>query len=168
MADNVQFVSIETELSAAMQLFDGLEKESPKIRRRLLTGVGTSVKNRAKKQARQLLKKRSGNLFNSIKRRVVKSGKAVVIDAKARAANQVFYGYALAEGSKIVAKNEPYLHFKIEDKWVRVHEVQLPTKDYIVQPANKYLGSVEYRQQLDRLIQKEVDKLEKKGIVINR
>ena len=168
MGENTQFVSIETDLTEAMELFNGLEKESPKIRRRLLAGVGTSVKNRAKKAARSLLKKHSGNLFSSIKRRVVKSGKAVVIDAKARAANQVFYGYALAEGSKIVAKNAPYLTFQIDEKWVKVHEVKLPTKDYIVHPANEYLGSVQYREQLDRLIQKEVDRLEKKGIVISR
>lgn len=168
MADNTQFISIETDLNQAMKLFDDLDKESPKIRKRLLSGIGTTVKNKAKREYRSLLKQRSGNLYKSLKRRVVKSGKAVVIDAKARAENQVFYGYALAEGSTIEAKNHEYLTFQIDGKWVKKHSVKLPEMDYISKPAERYLGSSEYRQRIDQLVQKEIDKLEKKGIVINK
>lgn len=168
MADNTEFISIKADLDEAMKLFDGLEKESPKIRRRLLAGIGTSIKNRSKKAYRSLLKKKSGNLYKSLKRRVVKSGKAVVIDAKARAENHVFYGYALAEGSTITAKKDKYLTFQIDGKWVKKESVKLPEKDYVSAPAERYLGSAEYRQQIDKLVQKEIDKLEKKGIVISK
>lgn len=168
MADNTEFLSIQTDLDEAMKLFDGLEKESPKIRRRLLAGIGTTVKNKAKREYKTLLKQKSGNLYKSLKRRVIKSGKAVVIDAKARAENQVFYGYALAEGSTITAKNDKYLTFQIDGKWVKKESVKLPENDYISKPAERYLGSSEYRQQIDKLVQKEIDKLEKKGIVISK
>lgn len=168
MADNTEFLSIKTDLDEAMKLFDGLEKESPKIRRRLLAGIGTTVKNKAKREYKALLKQKSGNLYKSLKRRVIKSGKAVVVDAKARAKNQVFYGYALAEGSTITAKSQKYLTFQVDGKWVKKESVKLPENDYISKPAERYLGSAEYRQQIDRLVQKEIDKLEQKGIVISK
>jgi len=165
MAD---FISVQTDMSDAMKLFDGLEKGQKTIARHLLAGVGTSVKNRVKKEYRALFKKTSGNLYKSISRRVVRSGKAVVIDTKARAANQVFYGYALAEGSTIRAKSSNYLTFQVDGKWAKKMEVKLPSRDFVAAPANRYLSSPEYREQLDRLVQKEIDKLEKKGIVVSR
>lgn len=168
MANNAEFISIKVDLDNAMQLFENLEKESPKIRKRLLSGIGTKVKGKVKKGYRATLDKGSGKLYKSIKRRVVRSGKAVIIDAKARAKNNVFYGYALAEGSTIKAKNEKTLTFQIDGKWIRKKEVKLPVKDYIISPSDRYLGSTEYRSDLDKLIQREVDKLEKKGIAVKR
>lgn len=165
MAD---FINLKTDFDDATQLFNNLEKEAPKIRRRMLAGVGTTVKNRVKKEYRRLFNKKEGNLYESIKRYVTKSGKAVIIETKARAANHVFYGYALTYGSTIEAKHSDYLTFQIDGKWVKKQSVKLPVRDFVEGPADKYLGSYEYKAQLDKLMQKEINKLEKKGITVIR
>ena len=164
MAD---FVSIQTDFSEAMQLFENLEKGQKTIRRHLLAGVGTSAKNKVKKLYKTYgLKNGTGALFKSIKRKVIRSGEAVIIDANARSQKQVLYGYALAKGSAIRAKSDNYMTFQIDGKWVQTHEVKLPERNFVAEPVNDYLKSNQLRQQLDRLAQKEIDKLEKKGITV--
>lgn len=166
MAD---FISIQTDFSEAIKLFENLEKGQKTIRRHLLAGVGTSAKNRVKKLYKSYgLKTGTGALYKSIKRRVIRSGEAVIIDANARSQRQVLYGYALAKGAAIRAKSDEYMTFQIDSRWVKTHEVKLPERNFIAEPVNDYLKSNQLRQQLDRLAQKEIEKLEKKGVVINQ
>ena len=163
---NAGFITVEADINEAMTVFESLDKGQNTIRRHLLAGVGTSAKNKAKTFAKSKIHKQSGALFKSFKRRVISHGKAVLIEAKARAANQVFYGYALAKGATIKAKHSDYLTFQVDGKWVKAHEVKLPERDYISEPVKKYIDSSECKQQMERLVQKELDKLEKKGIVL--
>lgn len=164
MAD---FVSVETDLTEVMELFDNLEKGQNRIRRNILAGVGTSAKNRVKKLYKTYnLQKGTGALYKSIRRKVIRSGKAVIVEAGARN-KQILYGYALAKGSAIRAKSDEYLTFQIDGKWVKVHQVKLPERDFVSEPVNDYLKSTALRNQLDKLAQREIDKLEKKGIKIS-
>ena len=161
MAD---YISVETDLTEVMELFDNLEKGQNRIRRNILAGVGTSAKNRVKKAYKSYgLQKGTGALYKSIKRKVIRSGKAVIIEPTARN-KQVLYGYALAKGSAIRAKSDDYMTFQIQGKWVKVHEVKLPERNYVSEPVNDYLKSTALRSQLDKLAQREIEKLEKKGI----
>ena len=160
------FITIEADIDEAMKVFEGLDKGQNTIRRHLLAGVGTSAKNRAKTYSKNLIHKRTGNLNKSFKRKVIKSGKAVIIEAKARAANQVFYGYALAKGATIKAKHGEFLKFQIDGKWYYKKEVKLPERDYITEPVKKYIDSSECKHQMEKLVQKEINKLEKKGIIV--
>ncbi len=89
-----------------------------------------------------------------------KSGAAVKVSPKAERSN-VLYGYALAKGSTITARNGEYLTFKVGDKWVRKHQVKLKPVDWIEAPGKRYLTSSSYRQRLDELVQKEIDRAEK-------
>ena len=161
-----EYVSVECDLDEALDFFRGLEKEYPKIRRRMLAGIGSSARNRAKKAYRGVLNKGSGNLYKSIKRGVVKSGKAVVISPQARADNHVLYGYALQQSALIEAKDSDYLTFQIDGKWVKKKSVRLKEHDFMEGPILQYLGSQDYRDQLDKLLAKEITKLEKKGYSI--
>lgn len=160
------FVSLETDLDEAMKLFDGLEKGQNTIRRHLLAGIGTSAKNKAKTYSKNLINKRSGNLYKSFKRIITRNGKAAIIETKARAANQVFYGYALAKGATIKANHSDYLTFQINGKWVKKKEVKLPERDYLSEPVERYINSAECKLQMNKLVQREIDKLEKKGIIV--
>ena len=165
MAD---FISVEADLTEVMELFDGLEKGQNRIRRNILAGVGTSAKGKVKKLYKTYaLKTGTGALYKSIKRKVIRSGKGVIIEATARSNKQVLYGYALAKGSAIHSKSDEYMTFQIDGKWVSLHEVKLPERDFVSEPVNDYLKSAALRNQLDRLAQREIEKLEKKGIKIN-
>lgn len=166
MASNAGFINVKADIDEAMEVFEKLEKGQNTIRRHLLAGIGTSAKNRAKTYSKSLIHKQSGALYKSFKRTIVRSGKAAIIEAKARAANQVFYGYALAKGATIKAKHNDYLTFQIDGKWIKKKEVKLPSRDYINEPVKKYIDSAECKLQMEKLVQKELDKLEKKGIIV--
>ena len=162
-----EYISIETNLDEVMELFDNLEKGQNRIRRNILAGVGTSAKNKVKKLYKSYgLGKGTGALYKSIKRKVIRSGKGVIIEAGARSNKQVLYGYALAKGAAIRSKSDEYMTFQIDGKWVSVHEVKLPERNFVAEPVNDYMKSVTLRNQLDRLAQREIEKLEKKGITV--
>ena len=163
-----EFIDVQTDFEEVYKMFEKLEKEKVKVVRAILSGTGSTAKNRAKKKYKQKLGMGTGKLYNSITRKVIKSGKAVIIEAKARKNEKVFYGYALAKGSKITAKNAKTLTFKIDDKWVRKHEVKLPQFDFIEEPVNAYLNSPEFPKRIDKILQKQLDKLESKGYTITR
>lgn len=161
-----EFISIETDLKEVMGAFDALEKQASTIQRHLLAGIGSKAVSIVKKNYAMSLKKGTGNLYKNIKRMVVRSGNAVVIASKALSENKKFYGYALSKGSTITAKNQEYLTFKIGDKWIKKHSIKLPERDWFQKPVENYIGSREYDEQIEKLVQKEVDKLFKKGILV--
>jgi hypothetical protein len=160
------FISIENDMTNVMSAFDSLEKESPKIQRHILAGIGSKAVSVVKKNYKSQLKKGSGNLYKGVKRMVVKRGNAVVIASKARGENGQFYGFALAQGSTITAKKNKNLVFQIDGRWIRKHSVKLPERNWFQKPVESYIGSSAYKEQIEKLLQKEVDKLLKKGIDI--
>jgi hypothetical protein len=159
------FLSVQSEVKEAMKSFEELEKYTPKIQRSLLAGIGSRVKTIIKKDYMRHLKINTGNLYQDIKRMVVKRGNAVVITTTARGQNNAFYGHAQAQGSTIRSKTSGGLIFKIDDKWIRKHEVKLPERDWFEQPASSYIGSPAYHKQIEKLVDREIKKLEKKGII---
>ena len=92
--------------------------------------------------------------------KIFKSGSAVKISPRAEHDN-ILYGYALAKGSTIKAKKGDFLTFKVGDKWIKKHQITLKPVDWIEAPAKSYLQGSSYRQRLDELVQKEIDRAEK-------
>ena len=159
-------LSVKTEFDEALDVLQKLGGDRKKMMRRLLSGIGTSAKSKVKKAYKTFgLHKFSGELYKSISRKVVRSGKGVIVEAKARTNDDgnVFYGYALAKGAKITAKDGGYLTFQKDGKWVKVHEVKLPERDFVAKPVEGYLKTTEFRERLDSLVQKEIGKIEEKA-----
>ena len=155
-----EFINIKTDLNEAMTLLKELDGNKDKMRKRVLSGVGTAAKNKVKKAYKSLLNKQSGTLYKSLYSKVVRSGKAVIIAPSAEK-NKVRYGYVLAKGGTIKAKNGDFLTFKIGDKWIRKHQVTLPERDWVEKPVKQYLQSADYKNKLDALVQKEITRAEK-------
>jgi hypothetical protein len=160
---STESVSVETDLAEALSYLEGLGANRDKMLRRLLGGIGTAARSQVRKAYKsQGLSKGSGALYKSINRRVIRSGKAVIVEAKAASQEtKVFYGYALAKGARITAKDGGWLTFQKDGKWVRVHSVKLPERDFVAAPVKKYLGSTAFKTKLDALVQKEVARIEK-------
>jgi hypothetical protein len=133
--------------------------------RRILGGIGTAAKNQVRKAyTSHGLAKGTGALYKSIARRVIRSGKAVIVEAKAASdQRKVFYGYALAKGARITARDGGYLTFQKDGKWVRVHSVKLPERDFVAAPVKHYLDSTAFKAKLDALVQTEVERIEKES-----
>lgn len=160
---NASFLSVEADIKEPLEFLTELGGKEKTVMRHILSGIGTSAKNEAKRAYRPAgLSKRSGELYKSITRKVLKSGKGVIVEAKARSQKNIFYGYALSKGSTITAKNGRFLTFQIDVKWIRKHEVKLTETNFIVAPVEKYLISKEFRDRLDVLVDREVKKIEKR------
>ena len=141
-------------------MLENLHGNRKAMRRRILSGIGTSVKQAVKKSYNSLLHKKSKTLYKSVTAKVFKSGAAVKISPRAQR-NNILYGYALAKGSTIKAKDSPFLTFKVGEKWVKKQSVTLKPVDWIEAPASRFLTSMSYKQRLDELVQKEIDRAEK-------
>lgn len=161
-----EYISVETDFDEAFSFLFRLNKQFPRVRRNLLAGIGQASVGRSKTAYKGLLQKRSGNLYKSIKKSVVKSGKAVVIYPRAMSDNNVRYGFPLAKGSVIQAKGDNYLTFQVNGKWVKKKQVQIGSHDFVEGPIMKYIGSQDYYNQVNRLLKKEIEKLERKGYVV--
>ena len=106
---DASFVSVEADIREPIEFLKELGGKEKTVMRHILSGVGTSAKNEAKRAYRPAgLSKRTGALYKSITRKVLKSGKGVIVEAKARSEKNIFYGYALSKGSTIKAKGDKH------------------------------------------------------------
>ena len=160
---STESISVEAHLQEALAYLEGLGANRDKMLRRLLGGIGTAARAQVRKAYKsQWLSKGTGALYKSISRRVIRSGKAVIVEAKAVSEqSKVFYGYALAKGARITARNGSTLTFQKNGKWIRVHEVKLPERDFVASPVKEYLDTTAFKAKLDQLVQKEVARIEK-------
>lgn len=168
-----QYISLEAQLDPAFTMLDMMGANHKKTTRAIMRSVGTYGKNYAKrKYTASGLSTGTGNLKRNITSRVLRNGKGVKIESMARSyghtkegamftslQKSVYYGYALAAGATITAKqdNKP-LTFKIGDKWIRTYAVKLNSHDFIERPVNTYLTSSEFKTKLNNRLQKEIDK----------
>lgn len=160
-----EMLSVETDIKEALDMLEGLGGKRSTVMRHLLSGIGTSAKNEAKKAYRSFgLHKRSGTLYKSFTRKVFRSGKAVMVSAKARSKDNVFYGYALAKGSLVRPKNGGWLTFQIDGKWVRTRSVKLPPRDFVERPVLAYLRSASFKARVDSLMEREIARIEKANV----
>ena len=74
-----EFIKVKAELDECMKFLENLDGNKKSMRRRILSATGTAVKNKVKKSYRGLLNKHSGNLYKSLKSRVIKAGNAAVV-----------------------------------------------------------------------------------------
>ena len=155
-----ELVSIKANLDEAMNMLSELDGNQARMRRRILSGVGTAVKNQVRKAYKGFFKKQTGTLYKSLNSRVIKNGSAVIISPKAEK-NKVRYGYVLSKGSTIVAKEHDFLTFKIGEKWFRKHSITIPERDWVAEPAKRYMASSQLKDRIEQLTQKEIDKAER-------
>lgn len=157
-------LSIEADISDAIKMLTELGAKEKRTLKKVLSQIGTDAKNKARKAYKSSgLGKGTGELKKSIIRKVLKNGKEVLISAKARNERNIFYGYALAKGSTIRPKNGEALHFQIDGKWITVKEVKLKEHDFISAPVKDYLQSTAFKEKLDKVIEKEIDRIEKEA-----
>lgn len=155
-----EMISVKADIDECISLLNTLDRNEKKIRRRMLSQTGTAVKNKVKKSYNSMLSKRTGALYKSLKLRVVKAGNMVVVYPAAEK-SKVRYGFVLAKGAEITAKEGNLLTFRINGKWIRKRSVSIKPRDWVAEPAKRYLESAEYRKKLDLMMQKEIERAEK-------
>lgn len=156
------FIEIETQLDEAIDFMGDLVTNEERTRRSILSQVAGKAKTRAKRSYNSILKKKSGNLYRSIRKYVYRNGRAAVVTAH-KPEDKIRYGFALAHGFDSVAKNHPTLTFFSQGKWVRQHSVHVNAKDFIEGPVLNYLNSPQADSDINTITQKLIDKAEQRA-----
>lgn len=166
-----QYISVKTEMKDVQDMFGRLVKEKENTQKAILRNIGAVSRNKVKKAYKQQLNMRSGALYRSIKYKVSKRGTSLVINAPARsdetnAGRAIYYGTMLAKGFTLTPTHAKVLRFQIEDKWISKHSITVQPHDFVEGPVRAWVGTPDYKRQIDKTLQKELDKLEKKGYTI--
>lgn len=163
------YVRIGSDLREAMAFFDGLDVNKKAIQRSLLRSVGVGARQAVKTNFGNHLHRRSGKLKKSVKSLVARSGNSVVISNDAESGKNTAkdgraarYGFMLAHGYTIEAKEGKTLTFNINGQWIRKHSVTVPPKDWVEPSVEKYVASGECKARLDKEFQKQVNYWEKR------
>ena len=154
-------ISVKADLDDVMKTLSEIDGNKEKMRKRVLSGIASAVKSKVKSSYRRYLNKRSGTLYKSIQSKVCRDGRMAIVSPSANS-NGVRYGYVLAKGTTIVPKKANTLTFQIDGKWIRKHSVTIPERDWVEKPARDFIDSPSYKAKLDSLVQKEIDKAEKR------
>ena len=154
-------ISVKADLDDVMRTLSEIDGNKEKMRKRVLSGIASAVKGKVKSSYRRYLNKRSGTLYKSIQSKVCRDGRMAIVSPSATSSG-VRYGYVLAKGTTIIPKKANTLTFQIDGKWIRKHSVTIPERDWVEKPARDYIDSPSYKAKLDSLVQKEIDKAEKR------
>ena len=155
------YIEVKSDITNAMNTLDGFEKERPAVKRHLLGMSGQKTRSKVKKAYNSYLNKRSGNLYKSIHYYLYRNKKAAAVTVH-NPGDPVRYGFMLTHSYDITPKNGKVLTFQVNGAWKRAHSVHIRGRNYVEEPANRYLNSAEYRSDLDKKMDKEVARIEKK------
>lgn len=155
------FIDMQSDFSEATRALSELGMSGRKAQKKVLAGVGTVVKKKIKKSYQGYgIRRQTGTLEKSIIRKVSRSGKEVVVYPNAYSEDRVRYPWVLARGGLI--RTEGLFTFQINGKWVRKHTRFAQPRNYIAQPAEHYLASSDCRDQIDRILARQIKKIEEK------
>lgn len=162
-------VSIKADVKECVDFFENLAVSEKSVSKAIMRSVGQGGRRAVKRNYPTVLKKRTGELYKSIKYKVYRSGGSVVITNSAQTDKHTSkdgrvarYGFMLASGYTIEAKKKSYLTFNVNGKWVKVKQVTVHEKDFTEGPVNRYLDSSTCTEDIDKAFQKQIDRVEKK------
>ena len=168
-------ISVKADVDECLRFFDGLGKSEKSVSKSIMNQVGIGGRMAARKFYPSVLHKKSGTLYKSIKYKVYKNGRNVVLTADADSGKKTSkdgriarYGFMLASGYTITAKDpHKYLTFNINGKWVKKKSVTVNPKDFMEEPIDRYMMSGDLKARIDKAFDKQVQKVAKKlGVTV--
>jgi len=149
-------ISIETQLDEAKNFLNDL-KEDKYLQKNLLTTAAQKTRQKVRMSYDGYLNRKSGRLYKSIIYKVAKKGTSAAVYPAAK------YGFMLAHGYEVVPK-ESLLTFNVNGKWVKTYgPVTVSARNFVEDPANRYLQGLGINYDLEERMQKEVTRIEKKA-----
>lgn len=166
-----QFISVRTEMKDVQDMFGALVKEKEKTQKAILKTIGSNSRTKVRRAYKKNLTIQSGDLYRSIGYKVTKRGNSLRVSANARSApdylgRAVYYGSMLTKGYHLEPKAAKILKFQIDGKWISKHSIDIPSHDFVEGPVRQWIGTKDYKEKIDKTLQRELDKLEKKGYTI--
>lgn len=162
-------ISVKADVDQVLRFFDGIKVSEKSISRSIMSQVGQGGRKYVRSRYASILHKKSGALYKSIKYRVYENGKNVVFSSDANSGKKTSkdgriarYGYMLASGYTINAKNGKYLTFNINGKWIKRKSVTVTPRDFMEGPLTRYMESGELKSRIDKAFEKQLEKVEKR------
>lgn len=164
-------ISIKADIADAQAYLTTLGLKRKAINKALLRATGTGGKRAVKANYRTLLKRRTGNMYKGIKSIVWNNGSRVVftdeVDSGKNTAKDgriARYAFMLASGytNTPKQKNKPMRFLAADGKWVSTYGYKVEAKDWMDEPLGRYVNSLDLKMRLDKALQSQVDKWEKK------
>jgi len=170
MASNAEFVSIKAEMQEVREALDYVADYTKYIHRDVLQELGRQAVRVIKRNYPLVLHKRTGMLYKGISSKFTRDKNAVIVTSNARDMTKGYkggtrYGWVLAKGATITPKKGKTLTFMGQNGWVRLHKLVLPGRDWIEGPAMSYLRGPQMHEDIDKVVQKKLDKLRAKGVI---
>lgn len=138
MARTGQFFLVEADISKAQEALAGTSKSLLSIQRQTLGIIGKRVRNETVRAIKSTVQKRTGELFKAYRYKVKKDGSEVNVFPKSQKGNGSIFPKAMA------------LNYGTKDG-------RLKPRNF-VQAGEKYAESSRYEADIDKMIQKELDK----------
>lgn len=144
-------ISIEAKLEAIHKGLAAVDDELKYLDKDILRKLGRGVVQKSKQRYREVLQKRTGKFYNSIKPVYSNRLKAMVVSASAESERGVRYPFVLARG------------FRREPRTGR--KVVFGERDWIERPGRQYMWSEKADDDIEYVINYAIEKLKKKGIL---
>ena len=160
-------IDLTVDVKEAERFFRKAGGDSKKIGRRVLATVASKARNKIKREYFSFFKHGggTGNLRKYIKNKSVNKGMErdiySVAYKKDSSGKKVFYGFVHQAGTTILPKKAKVLRFQVDGKWVAAKEVRLSKKDWLHGPADRYMRSSASKTDVEKTLQKEINKLAK-------
>ena len=169
MADGSGAISVKAEIDECLKFFDHLDVNKAAITKGLMTAVGRGARKTVRQNLNHYLHRRSGTLKSRMKYVVYGKNVDIYSDADsgkrtAKDGRTARYAFMLAAGYTIKAKTSKGLTFNINGQWFRKYSVKVEPKDFVEPSVEKYMRSTQYKADIDKEFQKQIDKAENKII----
>lgn len=152
-------VSVKADIKDAMDFFSTLGVSEKTIGKAILRSVGQGGRKAMRKGYNAVLKKRTGTLYRSLKYIVYRNGKTLVFTNDASSGKRTSkdgrvarYGFMLASGYTVNGTSED------GTKWSRT----VTPRDFTEGPVGRFMKSNDCENRIDKAIEKQITKIEKK------
>ena len=162
-------ITLYGDFADCMAVFNGLEVNRMTIQKRILSSVATGGRQAIRRSYSRFLRKRTGDLYRSIKGYVKRNGSEVVFTNDADSGKNTGkngkrgrYGFMLASGFTVTKKGKYLLTFNCNGQWIRKYQVTVREHDWVEGPIERYAESSDCKNRMDTALQKQVDYWDKK------
>lgn len=154
------FVKIDVDKKQFEKQLGDMDKKMPSIAKKMVNKVNTLIKKEARKnmRARKFNKSKEDGIYKNLYSTAKKDFEAIVGIRRI-----AFYSAFVERGAHIKAKNNKYLTFKINDKFVKVKSVIIPARPFLKPAVDMFWNTGRANKEMEAVFQKELDRLFKKG-----
>lgn len=146
-------ISVQPKLEAIHQGFAEVAEvlKPEKLDKYILSRLGAGVKTASRRAIKQLVKQRSGAMYKGVYSYYNKSKRQQIVTNNAQSSRGVRYPWILAAGHRTIKKTNMRVNFGV--------------RDWVERPGNQYIASNKADDDIEKVLNREIEKLRKRGVI---